>query len=66
MGERDEVCVCVTFLLVYNTLKVHNSVDDLSEMLAIGLDLPAKSFREAGKYGYSTSALVNLSYLTRL
>lgn len=27
------------------------SVSSLAEMLAVGLDLPAETFREAGKYG---------------
>ena len=30
------------------------SVADLADMVAIGLGLPAETFRDAGRYGYSS------------
>ena len=34
------------------SLKIFSSVADLADMIAIGLDLPAGTFREAGRYAF--------------
>ena len=40
-----------------------SSVADLTNMIAIGLDLPSGTFREAGRYGFVIFKILSTTYL---
>ena len=54
VGTIFAKCVCPELLILHlsNFYIQLSSVADLAEMVAIGLDLPHRTFNEAGKYGF--------------
>lgn len=52
MGYLDEERVRSVWLRCYAVAMTLFSVEDLGEMVCIGLGLPQQTFRDAGQYGY--------------